>query len=105
MLIPRDPPIIPIVVFKRIRLLAVDRIVADPAHLVCHAQGHAADVFYEDHDEGGPDDVPADDEERAPNTERADGVGEGEPERDEDHPCCEVHSAEEGAGDENESDA
>lgn len=41
----------------------------------------------------------------APNAERANGVGKGEPERDEDHPCCEVHSAEEGASDENESDA
>ena len=61
----RDAPIIPIVVFKGIRFLAVDGVVTDFAHFVRHAQGDAADVFDEDHDEGGPDNVPADDEEGA----------------------------------------
>ena len=69
MLIPRHAPIIPIVVFKRIRFLPVDRIIADFAHFVRHAQGDAADVFDEDHDEGGPDYVPADGEEGADDLE------------------------------------
>ena len=65
MLITRHAPIVAVVVFKGVRFLAVDGVVADFAHFVRHAQGHAADVFDEDHDEGRPDDVPADDEEGA----------------------------------------
>ena len=44
-------------------------IIADLAQLICHAQGHAADVFDEHHDEGSPDDVPANDEEGADDLE------------------------------------
>ena len=65
MLIARHAPIVPIVVFKRVGFLAVDGVVADFAHFVRHAQGNAADVFDEHHDEGGPDDVPTDGEEGA----------------------------------------
>ena len=50
---------------KGIRFLAMDREIADFEFLVAHAQGDAADVLDEEHDEGGPDDVPADDEEGA----------------------------------------
>ena len=87
MLIPGHAPIIPIVVFKRVGFLAVDGVVADFAHFVRHAEGHAADVLDEDHDERGPDDVPADDEEGADDLEAdlpavacdgAAGVGEAE---------------------------
>lgn len=39
-----------------------------------------------------------------PDTEGANGVGEGEPQGHEDHPCVEIHAAEEGAGDEDEGD-
>ena len=87
MLIARDPPIVPIIVFKGVRFFAVDGVVADFAHLVRHAEGHAADVLDEAHDEGGPDDVPADDEEGADDLEAdlaavagdgAAGVGDAE---------------------------
>lgn len=99
LLIPRPPPrhlrlmpkpdlaIIPIVILKRIRLLAVDGEVANLEHLVRHAQRDAADVLDEDHDERGPDDVPADDEEGAHDLEAdlsavagygAAGVGDAE---------------------------
>lgn len=60
-----EPPVVPVVVFKGVGFLAVDGVVADFAHLVRHAEGDAADVFDEAHDERGPDDVPADDEEGA----------------------------------------
>ena len=65
MLITRHAPIVAVVVFKGVGFLAVDGVVADFAHFVRHAQGHAADVLDEDHDQGRPDDVPADDEEGA----------------------------------------
>ena len=65
MLESRDAPVVPVVVFERVGFLAVDGVVANLAHLVRHAQRHAADVFDEAHDEGGPHDVPADDEEGA----------------------------------------
>ena len=39
-----------------------------------------------------------------PNAEGADGVGEGDPQRNEDHPGGEVHAAEKGAGDEDHGD-
>ena len=65
----RDAPVVAVVVFKGIGFLAVDGVVANFAHFVRHAQGHAADVFDEDHDEGGPDDVPADGEEGADDLE------------------------------------
>ena len=60
-----DLAVVAVVVFKGIGLLAVDGVVADFAHFVRHAQGHAADVLDEAHDERGPNDVPADDEEGA----------------------------------------
>ena len=41
----------------------------------------------------------------APDAECADGIGESEPERDEDHPCCEIHTAEKGSSDQNERDS
>ena len=63
MLEARDAPVVAIVVFKGVGFLAVDGVVADLAHLVRHAQGHPAHVFDEAHDEGCPDDVPADDKE------------------------------------------
>jgi hypothetical protein len=43
----------------------MDHVVAGKELLFGHAEGYAADVFDEAHDEGGPDDVPADDEESA----------------------------------------
>lgn len=66
---PRDAPVVAVVVFKGVGFLAVDGVVADFAHFVRHAQGHAADVFDKGHDEGGPGDVPADDEEGADDLE------------------------------------
>lgn len=60
-----DASVIPVIVFERVGFFAVDGVVADFAHFVRHAQGHAADVFDEDHDQGRPDDVPADGEEGA----------------------------------------
>ena len=69
MLISSNATIIPIVVFKGIGFFAVHRIIPDLAQLIRHAQGHAADVFDEDHDEGGPEDVPADDEKGADDLE------------------------------------
>lgn len=65
----RNAAVIAVVVFKRVRFLAVDGEVANLAHFVRHAQGHAADVLDEDHDEGRPDDVPADGEEGADDLE------------------------------------
>lgn len=67
--ISRDAPVVAVVILKCIWLLAVDGIVANLAHLVRHAEGHAANVLDETHDEGGPDDVPADDEEGADDLE------------------------------------
>ena len=61
----RNAPIVAVVVFEGVRFLAVDGVVADFAHFVRHAEGDAADVFDEHHDERGPDYVPADDEEGA----------------------------------------
>ncbi len=82
-----DAPVVAVVVFKGVGFLAVDGVVANLAHFVRHAQGDAADVLDEAHDEGGPDDVPADDEEGADDLEAdlaavagdgAAGVGEAE---------------------------
>lgn len=82
-----DAPVAAVVVFKGVGFLAVDGEVADFAHFVRHAQGDAAHVFDEDHDEGGPDDVPTDGEEGADDLEPdlaavacdgAAGVGETE---------------------------
>jgi hypothetical protein len=53
---------------------------------------------------GVVDDAPLEEEAAAPEAEGAHGVGEGEPERDEEHPRDEVHAAEEGAGQEDERD-
>ena len=64
-----EAPVVAVVVFKGVGLFAVDGVVADFAHFVRHAEGHAADVFDEDHDEGGPDDVPADNKEGADDLE------------------------------------
>ena len=61
--------VVSIIVFKSIWLLAVDSIVADFTHLVGHSQRHAADVFDENHDQRGPDNVPADDEKSADDLE------------------------------------
>ena len=69
MLVAGDAPVVAVVVFKGVGFFAVDGIVADLAHLVRHAEGHAADVFDEEHDEGRPDDVPAHDEEGADDLE------------------------------------
>ena len=69
MLVSRYAAIIAVVIFKRVGFLAMDGVVADLAHFVRHAQGHAADVFDEDHDEGGPDNVPTDDKEGADDLE------------------------------------
>lgn len=41
-------------------------------------------------------------ESAAPYTKCADAVGEGEPERDENHPCSEIHAAEEGSSEQDE---
>ena len=65
MAIPCHGPICSIVILKRIRFLSVDGEISLPQILIAHAQGNAADIFDEDHDEGGPNDVPADDEEGA----------------------------------------
>nr|ACL53036.1 unknown [Zea mays] len=53
---------------------------------------------------GVVDDAPVEEEATAPDGEGADGVGEGEPERDEEHPRLEVHAAEQGAGEQDERD-
>ena len=82
-----DLAVVAVVVFKGVGFLAVDGVVADFAHFVRHAQGHAADVLDEAHDERGPDNVPADDEEGADDLQPdlsavardgAAGVGEAE---------------------------
>lgn len=87
MLVAGNAPIVPVVVLKRIRLFAMDGVVADLAHFVRHAEGDAADEFDEHHDERGPDDIPADDEEGADDLEAdlaavacdgAAGVGDAE---------------------------
>ncbi|URD76827.1 hypothetical protein MUK42_36232 [Musa troglodytarum] len=49
-------------------------------------------------------DAPLEEEATAPEGEGADGVGEGEPQGDEENPRLEVHAAEEGAGKEDEGD-
>uniref|UniRef100_A0A8R7U016 Uncharacterized protein n=1 Tax=Triticum urartu TaxID=4572 RepID=A0A8R7U016_TRIUA len=49
-------------------------------------------------------DAPLEEEASAPEREGADGVGEGEPERDEDHPGPDVHAAQQRAGEEDERD-
>ena len=69
MLVARHAPVVAVIVFEGIGFFAVNGIVADLTHLVGHAEGHAADEFYEHHDQGGPDDVPADDEKCADNLE------------------------------------
>lgn len=50
---------------EAVRALAVNGGVADQHVLLAHAQRHAADVLDEEHDERGPDGVPADDEQGA----------------------------------------
>ena len=47
----------------------MDGEVTDPQVFLGHAQRNTADIFDEAHDEGGPDDVPADDEESTDNLE------------------------------------
>ena len=54
-----------VVVGEGVRLFAVNGVVADFEHLVGHAQRHAAHEFDKNHDERRPNDIPADDEERA----------------------------------------
>ncbi len=54
---------VPIIILKSIRFLAVNGIVTNGELFVIHTQGDTADVFDKNHDEGGPDNVPADDEE------------------------------------------
>lgn len=80
-------PVVPVVVFERVGFFAVDGVVANLAHFVTHAEGDAADVFNEEHDEGCGEDVPADDEEGADDLEAdlaavagdgAAGVGDAE---------------------------
>ena len=80
-----DAPVVAVVVFESVRLLAVDGVVADFKLLVGHAEGDAADVFDEAHDEGGPDNVPADNKESSDDLEtdlaaiagnRTSGVGD-----------------------------
>lgn len=63
--IPRNSSICSIVILEGVWLLPVDRKVTHGQILIAHAQGNPADVFDEDHDEGSPGDVPADDEEGA----------------------------------------
>jgi hypothetical protein len=65
----------------------------------CDARGEVDDVA-----SGVVHDAPVEEEAAAPVGERTDGVGEGEPERDEDHPGFEVHAAEQGAGEQDERD-
>ena len=83
----RVPQQTAVVMRERVRFLAVDGPVADFEFLVAHAQRHAADVFDEDHDQGGPHQIPADNEERADDLQPdllavagdgAAGVGEAE---------------------------
>lgn len=50
---------------EAVSALAVDGGVTDQHVLLAHAQRHAADVLDEEHDKGGPDGVPADDEQGA----------------------------------------
>ncbi len=69
MLIPGNPSVIAVVILKRVRFFAVNGVIPDFAHFIRHAQGDAADEFDEHHNKGGPDDVPADDEEGADNLE------------------------------------
>lgn len=54
---------------KGVRLFAMHGVVANLARGVGHAERDAQDVLDEDHDERGPDDVPADDEEGADDLE------------------------------------
>jgi hypothetical protein len=54
---------------KRVRLFSVHGVVANLAGGVGHAERDAQDVLDEDHDEGRPDDVPANDEECADDLE------------------------------------
>ena len=77
----------PVVVGKGVRFLAVDGVVADQEGLLAHAQRDAQHVLDEEHDGAGPEDVPADHEERADDLDpdlaavagdRAAGVGEAE---------------------------
>jgi hypothetical protein len=53
------------IVKEAVRALAVDSVIADQHVILAHAQRHTAYVLDEQHDERGPDGVPADDEERA----------------------------------------
>lgn len=54
----------PVVVRERVRDLMMNSIVANLACGIGHPQRHAQNVLDEEHDERGPDDVPADDKER-----------------------------------------
>jgi len=53
------------VVGEAVSGLAVDRGIAEQHVLLAHAQRYAADVLDEEHDEGRPDGVPANDEQGA----------------------------------------
>lgn len=53
------------VVKEAVRTLTVDGVVTQQHIRLAHAQRHAAHVLDEEHDERGPDGVPADDEESA----------------------------------------
>lgn len=54
--------VVAIIVLKSVGFFAVDGEIADFETGVVHAEGDAADVFDEDHDQACPDYVPADDE-------------------------------------------
>lgn len=58
-----------VVVGKGVGLFLVNCIITDHALLIGHSKRNAHDVFDEEHDEGGPDDVPAYNEESTNNLE------------------------------------
>ena len=58
-----------VVMGKGVGFFAVDGKVADFEHLVRHAQRDPTDILDENHDQGGPHDVPADDEQSADDLE------------------------------------
>ncbi len=64
-----EASVVAVVVFKCVGFFTVNGEIADLELLVGHAERDAADVFDECHDEGCPDDVPADDEKGTDNLE------------------------------------
>lgn len=54
-----------VIVGKGVWLLAVDGVITNLEMFLRHAEWDTEDILDEDHDQGGPDDVPADDEESA----------------------------------------